>query len=426
MNTNGKQELRNHAFLTANGLEFRDDSTWRIEPFKIKRGEGLDAILTRLYRNNRVLWIRDEKVFKAISKRFNEPLTNFVEWRKQEGNEKMKTYRNEAQRGEFYLRAPSFLSDQFAPKKGWSIEDLTSETIERAFTRFQDTFRRSIFFSSGRTGLHVLERLCQESRKDQALNMPRVPMTPFSDNWPDLAWARELTETEKTRAFIHAYDKNHAYVSSANIKLGVGDHAHETDSAFRDVPGVWLVEAMDIYDPLLWDVTRGREWLHTPTVKILRDLGVNLIIKEAYTFEAANPVMAQWYEAFSQEFKAINPASEDDRIYRQILKAVSLKAIGWLGSSEYAKDWMYRPDWHNAIIADAQARMMHNAVKVKSLTGQTPFKCEVDCLYYASNEADHIKAFPFLTDVNLARAYKHAGTWRMDSGEGQRIAGLTD
>ncbi len=421
MNTNGKQELRNHAFLTSEGLEYRDGENWRVEPFKIKRGESLDSILTRLYRNNRVVWIRDEKVFKAVLKRFDEPITNFIEWRKADGNEKMKTYRNEAARGEFYLRAPKALDD-------WRIGDQSSEAIERAFTRFQDTFRRSIFFSPGRTGLHVLEKICGDARKGDVLNMPRTSFhqTPFAENWPDLHWARDLTEGETARAFIHAYDKNHAYVSSANIKLGIGDYAREMNPAFHDVPGVWRVEVMDTGDAMLWDITRGREWLHTPSVKLLRDLNINHAIREAYIFEKSNPVMTQWYEDFAREFKAIDPTSDDDRIYRKLLKVVSLNAIGWLGSEEWARDWMYRPDWHNAIITDAQARMMRNAAKVRELTGQAPFKCEVDCLYYVSDEENHIKAFPFLTDVNLSRAYKHAGTWRMDSDEGQRIAGLIE
>jgi hypothetical protein len=488
------QQLRKHAFLTSRGLEYRECGEWKIEEFSPLLFPHLDGILWRLYSANRAIWILDDQVAEDLREVAEAFWRNGSDWKaahfEVKRNAAPSTFDNEedepddtitrlaerendaqlidaSERVSFRPHGgPAQTKDcqLFFPGKAenWGFsEDDGPETIERALVALQNHFGRSLVYPPGRLAIYLMEQ-SRERAKEQvdykrqpSFRRPnniwrdvgaddliiggddRAPRTfenPFVHLQDDLDWKklRPLSIAERQKKYVHAFDKNAAFLQAVGIPLGVGDYTYVSRPQVSDCPGLWLVKSISFFSE---DRTRLRyfkgmnremsewfnppgfanaipfsQWVTTPTLKLLCDLDLIVEVEAAWLADDAHKLFPTYYSNIKQVL-ALCDVSPTGRLMRRFVKGIYTKGIGYLRAdfARQANEWFYRPDWWATIVSEATARIFRDAIDVNKAHGVWPIATYIDCLYYVSDEPDAYKAFPIFQE-KFGSKFKHKGT----------------
>ena len=199
----------------------------------------------------------------------------------------------------------------------------------------------------------------------------------------DFAWKRPIIEKGM---YLHAYDKNSMYLSAASgAGLGIGDPTYYYGYCTPDLnlAGLWRVDASphftfdnSLTKPLVrsakmlpWPLAEGQEWVTTPILKCLGEMGARVTVIEGWQWPltrralGGTPKHSGWAEmiwALRAKYKA--DTSDVGRVKYNSMKRIATASIGLLGSDKNPaldKAWA-RPDWWSTIIETAKARILYN------------------------------------------------------------------
>lgn len=243
----------------------------------------------------------------------------------------------------------------------------------------------------------------------------------------DYLWLRPATSEEARLEWVHAYDANAMYLGAAaqaEVGLCAARHIEGPCDFDPTLPGYWRIEPGSWDDRLLPDLLdpagRGRlrsQWFTTVTVKRLDALGYAVAPLEAYVYDEHSRYLLPWSNRLRDVRAALAvPDRVDDPDARAVLaevKAAYTMGVGMLGkppAKGKPRPWWYRPDWRHVVQAEARSnltRKLHAAGEA----GRHPLAIAVDCVLYASNEADPVAACPaaFRVGTGLGQ-FKVAGS----------------
>lgn len=247
----------------------------------------------------------------------------------------------------------------------------------------------------------------------------------------EFRWNRMPTEQERTMRYLHAYDRNGAYLAVAgSIPLGVGEPTHHDTGASFDkrTCGLWRIDATDGDDWRLPSPVRGRNaghtpqehtiWVTTPTLAYAHEIGLDPVIHEAWVWDRSERVLEPWYKRLRDARTALiegtYPASpQATDAVKATVKELYTHTIGLFGSANYgAEGKFHRPVWRQAIIAQSRANMLRKIRTIGETTNVWPIGVWIDAILYASDDPDPITAWPGKpTDLGTGLGQlKHEGT----------------
>lgn len=278
--------------------------------------------------------------------------------------------------------------------------------------------------SPGAMGTYLMRAVHQGTHATR-LDVPGEMPLPARAGGTEYAytWLRALTPDELTRPYVHAYDRNGAFLAAcASLPLGVGAAEHRADAdAARDAyhmgraPGYYRVTAkgpMSLRAGLpnpLTDFHRatdeGAYWVSLPTLSLLFELWP-VSIHEAYVWPQTAQYLQPWYKLAREGRKQLMVrAAQSDHaaaIALAVLKRMYVMSFGWLAGSwqedaaaEGHAGTLYRPDWRHAVIAQANANLYRRLVQwAKEQPDSVPFAINHDAVYVASDAMDAGQAAP--------------------------------
>lgn len=309
--------------------------------------------------------------------------------------------------------------------KDWKLDRVENPvTLLAAISYIEDALETAlrayvpVRFSPGNVGKEVMYLVNNKREREQWITHIDInryaPVV--SEKVGQRLWKRPLTDEEQARAFIVAYDKNSMYPASCTgVVLGAGLPAHVSNPTFdakreRPLPGVWHCtirgsspfNGKDLPHP-----TEGKisGWFWSYTVKLLYEVGYEVAIDEAYIWNEGHTILRPFAEKLwdAREQVQTNTARYAHEQARNIaqgaIKQVMNISLGWLDMGknrvrdEDETPWYHRPDWYQLLKDNAHYRMFWT-IRARLKEGYSPVGIYEDCLYYASNEANHLLAIP--------------------------------
>jgi hypothetical protein len=471
-------KLRKHAFLTSRGLEYRECGEWKIEEFDAYayRGGAPQALYARLYSANRAIWILCERQAGELQQLLSLPggrnpqgfdvARNSVREIDAEENRVMVSGDTDGDRAmsERISFKPKGASKQtkdcclLFPDKaenwGFSEED-NPEVIEEALDSLQAEFGRSLVYPPGRLAIYLMEGARDRAKEQVEYKRPPRFYYPGGelDNLfathaakiGDLDWKRlrPLTEDERGgrlcdfKRYLHAFDKNAAFLQCVGIPLGIGNYRRHARPPVTGDPGLWLVRSLPYFaaqtlknlqgqnaerdlpesfnPPGLAGTVPFSQWVTTPTLRLLCELDLIVDIEEAWLADDSHKLFPTYYSRIKQAIDSCDRPFVDSideqaqRLTKRFIKTIYVKGIGYLRSQHFKDAWFYRPDWWATIVSEATARIFRDAIEVKRECGAWPVATYIDCLYYVSDHPDPWESFPIFNG-RFSNKYKHKGT----------------
>lgn len=219
--------------------------------------------------------------------------------------------------------------------------------------------------------------------------------------------------------WAHGYDLNRAYVAAAiAVKVCPWElrRTGRTCEWAPDLAGWWQVELSPwtlrhLPDPAGYDPA-GRQdkrvrWVTGPTMGLLAQLAEEGVYAGARVLDSwtgpARELLKPWGTALRQAWDACEDCAEaknrfvkDDELC-SVCQAVKMAGRQSLGLFDRATNWIYRPDWHHAVIAMARANLWRKLWKVGggvNGNGPWPLWVDVDNIWYGSDIEDPREACP--------------------------------
>jgi hypothetical protein len=214
----------------------------------------------------------------------------------------------------------------------------------------------------------------------------------------DLAWCRELTETEQSAQYVIGLDKHGAYPGvMKSLTLGMGDPTHYPKGHWApELPGrhrVVEVNPAADRDPLLPDpltgVARDGQWRCTETLRYATEQGARFRVAESYVWPDKSQPLATFSERVRTGRAALLGRAASDPAADLALTAVkeTYAALGGALASRTTEERdtpgaLWRPDWTGSIIAKARVNMLRNLDKLTV----RPFAANVDEVFFAVDD----------------------------------------
>ncbi len=314
----------------------------------------------------------------------------------------------------------------------WALADVEDPIILLgALCYLRDSLGIDVLYSPGWTGQAMMKSTSKIHPEWAAL--ADLSMLP---RWTegDVLWTRPLSEAEQGMKYLHFYDRNSMYLAATTgAELGEGTPDHITsniDTIFRmSKSAVWHISIEGNPYPELPPLTPKREtWADVAIVRMAMDMGYSVTIHEGYVWTRYHRTLQTWAKQLWDTRQALNSKSQlvdvqkypnvacRDAAYKMI-KLIATRAVGWLdlteGRKDRSKEQWHRPDWKNAIVGLARARMFLKLVELGKL-GYKPVAVYTDALAYVSNDPNPETAIP-----NLMRrkselgGFKHVRTFKV-------------
>lgn len=286
-------------------------------------------------------------------------------------------------------------------QSSWDWQDLTPSEVMRLVERLELTLGVHVGGSPSGVGMRFLRATTDKHPAWLAKPQTDLTQMPWNDAAKPLIWQRPPTREELNCKYLYAFDKNSAYGRAAyEESFGVGEPVHwmEPEAFFEPhMPGIWRV-TVDEYQPNilgelgpspLWP---NSDWLVTPIVRLLKKMEIPFQVHEAWVFPKYAKVYRAWIENLWQwRQDSMGPEKES---YKSIIN----DTLGLTKSSKLGTDtYKYRPDHNAEVVGGARSVMMYNIVKYAQ-RGLYPIMCQVDAVYYCSNEELPNIAVPGILD----------------------------
>lgn len=249
-------------------------------------------------------------------------------------------------------------------------------------------------------GLRYLQKINEKHPQWLAKPSTDLSILPFNQAAKPLIWSRPPTEQELASRYLYKFDENSAYPRAAvEERFGVGDPVHyPMGTGFNHLlPGIWRVDvefSPDLHPLLPPPVWSNFEWIATPLVKHLVQLGCGIFVNEAWVFPKYEYIFRNWGKnlwKYTQEFERGTPE-------RTAFKQIMNEPLGLVRSKMFGTDsFKFRPDWNSMIVASTRANAHRKAVK-HGLQGHYPIMIQLDALYFLSDEKDPSLAVPGILD----------------------------
>ena len=291
-------------------------------------------------------------------------------------------------------------------------------TLRDALLAYRDALGLDYRRSPGATGTRLVRALHSDAHATKLdLPSPLPPRLRHGAQDGPLLWRRPLTPAETKKRWFHSFDINGQYLAAcSSIALGVGSPiwrgqddarrlilaALDDPKGHRLPPGYWRVDARytpPAGAPSPLEGVKPSGWITTPTLRLLLDLNAQVAAREAWVWPESRRYLESWY-ARLREGRAGLMTRHDaaGRLALATLKTTYTTTVnGWMRSDKWdrSEDALYRPDWSDAIRAQARANEYRTIARVCETADACPFfAVGADALYLVSDEPDAEAAAP--------------------------------
>lgn len=260
--------------------------------------------------------------------------------------------------------------------------------IVAAFKGWHDLTGRAWHRTAGVAGLSVMRSL-----------FPSGKQTPTAKP-PALADAVErpyyLDDFRGSPADVEVqYDKTRAYIGAAQTVHVASATLRSTGKTFDPARAGWWRVRLGGWSGLLPNPAGYGEterWVTTPTLTLLSqllddgDAFVDFEILESRT-APGKPLLRPWADRMRDAYDgAALLADPFDRVrVRQAVKDAGRATLGMLAAPA---NWLYRPDWWAAIIAQHRSNMFRTMAKIGTTEDRWPTQVNVDAIWYPQMSED--------------------------------------
>lgn len=229
----------------------------------------------------------------------------------------------------------------------------------------------------------------------------------FTNLESDFSWWRpwnSLTESERSRKFVVAFDRGRSYLAPwSSISLGLDGLQHETEQPTwngKEEPGYWLIDTLtdDQWPWWLPDVSKAagarieddRMWVTTHTLRQLDMVGITPTIHESYTWTTT----ARYLEPAAKQLRQALNTAQDPAVIATV-KNLYTSTVGKLGQREHRTHYhLWRPDWRHHIIAATRTAILRGLITAQERTGAIPLVVDRDTIMYAVDTDQVTEAWP--------------------------------
>jgi hypothetical protein len=299
---------------------------------------------------------------------------------------------------------------QAAEGRGCWTAAADAGTLLRALHACEQAIGTAVFRAPGRTGAELLREL---HRREHGLKLaPAVLPEPATVGAADgpLVWRRPLTERERGRRYLHAYDKHGMFLGACSaLPLGFGTAAQHTGPELRfdpRKPGYWRARITPpergLRPPLFPTGANAAQayWYTTAAVTYALEARAQVELEEAWLWSEQHRALEPWYKRLRDARTVLSRPGQSDaneaarRIALTAVKQVYTRGLSWFAATadgwDRTQDALYRPDWYHAVMGLARVNLLRNIDKLP----EPPFMVGTDCLYFTSDEADPQRAAP--------------------------------
>ncbi len=251
--------------------------------------------------------------------------------------------------------------------------------------------------------------------------LPRRCRGPIADGERETSWG----VASPPGLYVHGYDAVAAYLNAAQaVDVSPGDLERRRGKGSWDPKraGWWLIEPPVWQHPQMpspvHDLPRdsaGRCWVTTPTLALLGELAeagecASPVLHDSWTGESKR-VLRPWAERIRDAMASlagpapcevaaaapgarvgVPPEYPNDAAVWQALKDTYRQGIGMLA---YGPSQVYRPDWQQAVVAQARVGLWKKLWTIGKAEGRWPVAIhKVDLIEFASADQDPITAAP--------------------------------
>jgi hypothetical protein len=309
---------------------------------------------------------------------------------------------------------------------GWALADVEDAiTLLGALCYLRDALGVDVLYSPGYVGQAMMKDMNQGHAEWVALS--DLSMLP---TWieGDVLWTRPLTEIEQSKKYLHFYDRNSMYLAATTgAELGEGSpdyvQASDAENVFSACKcGVWRVSILgNPCSDLPPIVPKQETWADVSIVRVARDLGYSVMIYEGYVWKRYHRTLQPWSKRLWDVRSSLNTKSGKADVQKypsvacrdiayKMIKIIATRAVGWLdlteGRKDRTKEQWHRPDWKNAIVGLARARMFLKLVELHR-QGFAPVAVYTDAIAYVSDDPNPETAVP-----NLMRRASELGGFK--------------
>jgi hypothetical protein len=230
---------------------------------------------------------------------------------------------------------------------------------------------------------------------------PPPPATMHPAPARDFAWIRALTDEERGRRYLHAFDKNAMYLGAcASLELGLGEWEHIEEPPYLDEietgrPGYWHVSSAVWHNPvpgipdllMLDDEDDAADaWVTTPVLQAALDAHCDIYCSESYVW----PEYGRFLDPWQARLRVARQELREMLLASSVFKLTYASGIGgldgaWLRDAQ-EPNMLYRPDWRHMIIGRAAANLWRNVVRLVE-HGISVVAVATDCIYVVSDQA---------------------------------------
>jgi hypothetical protein len=338
---------------------------------------------------------------------------------------------------------PTWLEDQDNAGQSWAFSDVESPRAFMAtlITIYQK-FGVHLSTSPASTGIQTLRAKTPEANWKHAEGERDLP----SGKPTQIYWHRKLFDNERG-LYAHRGDKGGAFLAAATgaeCGLGMADFIEGRgiwERWQKKLPGLWNVEIrepghMGILRPNKAEWT-GPRWLTTSGVRALEQLGYNIELYRAWTWENDKEkkivrhrrVLNDWASWFWKPRQELREKYGKENPAARLAGMIYKRALGWLDlpleDGEQPR-WYHKPAWYHELQGLAQYRQALTISQMHKEYGIYPVLVYSDAGIWLSPEPDPRKAFPLLfqregqlggykpdmtlqVDDEVIQAFDHAG-----------------
>lgn len=296
------------------------------------------------------------------------------------------------------------------------VDNPSPSTIGRRLAAFAAATHMPWVLSGSTTGLNLAKHLRPNDSKE--VFGPHDPPQPAQYAWveADFSWHRRPTADElKSHRFIHGYDRGGSYLAGVlSLELGIGEWTHHPGGKPFDkkLPGYHLVEVPEAADtryphPLnpRGRIPDGPTWVTTPTLQHAYELGFEVEVIEAYTWEQHGRYLDEWSNHLRDARMSLDVDDPDLARARDAVKAVYTETIGLMASKIYMEGRPgYAPHWRHHIQGRARTNILRRVIQIGKMppspqqppTARWPIAILRDTVFYTSDDPNPETAWPGL------------------------------
>jgi hypothetical protein len=303
---------------------------------------------------------------------------------------------------------------------GWALPDARS--LLATVTYLDQTLARPVIDSPDLVAHQLLTDLTLDQPtswlRSSPVDLRTLPMRDgatisMMESVRDLVWMRPLTLVEQRQRYLHKYNHISPYLEACTaVRLGAGAPEYSSNGRAYDGirPGIWRIhaeQAGSIFDGKRLPHFLDGEWISTPQVKCVQDIGYHVYVQEGYYWSQSHELLKRWGMTLWQAAERLHTQGYKHGLGRanasHTIKLLAQLSVAILAKEENDGGWA-RPDWRAQIVGRSRA-ILFTHLATLARKGIMPPLVNQDALWVVSDDPNPLTAVPDLVAAHRWKGF---------------------